>query len=355
METNKLKYCLLLILTLFCTSIFAQNKDSLLYQQQRELTEQAKADLQSAEDEIAKQKKELAANKKTIDSLKRVVLKAQNDLKAAKGDSKAANTKAELQKLKAENEKLKEEKSKAAAAKAKAVEDAKKQKDAEIINLKQQVADLKSKNTALNTQISKFGAFKTEFFKQMNDDVEKEWLPKPFSTIDSAKLVIKCNEYAIYQNEPQLKAAKPKMEHLLNDFNTYKRGIKALNSPYVVSEIDAIKMQIRALRDNTPAEHSEKKDELSDLAYCLNNYSSLLKSAQKHITKIDGYIDSQSKVLINTYLNGAEVQKDISDFKDIPWLDKTFAEYKKQLENNINSGKYIKNTPPHDAIMTLIP
>ena len=355
---------ILLLANMFVPDLSAQNKkDTLqkddpykeLYQKQKEIDELTKK-LSSLETKLSELQDdnellkgdikvkdiELSANSKTIDSLNKQLAKLEKSEEEL-NKLKNASSKKQLDEL---NKLLK-------------------QKSDSIVSLSNQISDFVESIEKKVQDLEKNNKQLTENFKpfvsQMADAVDNTWYPRVFSSMTLAELTAACENYKKMSSiDPKIVEASKKMNALLTDFKTYQMGVNFVNSTYNNATKDAVYKSIDKLYRNCDSKFKAKKDELYDLAYNINNYSSYTKDLQTHIHEIDEALKIKNKHItpnkIEEYLNKPEVKNSLDEIKSsIPYLANIWQEYYNTLQANLKAGKFTISTPAHDAIMSLIP
>lgn len=209
-------------------------------------------------------------------------------------------------------------------------------------NKNTEYSELKKKNAkiidSLQKEIIVLKKIKSIYLAQMSENAGKDFFDKPFSKIDSAQLTKTCNEFAEYAaDDPKIAETSAKLNSLKNDYLIYSQAIKALNSVYDYNVVQKILIPTRAIRDKTPENQKEKKDELETLAWQLNNYKSFVLDFKNTVAAVEKSIGRNPT---NTwdYVNDI-LQERKEGLQVIPYLSKLYAEYESALEADCFGAK----------------
>ena len=342
---------ILMVLTLF-SSAYAQ-KDSTKKAQQdlyKEIYDLRK-NISAKDDTIKKLRKDtaslqakLSAKEKELQTSKSSVLKKQNDSLSARikllevivirlqSDSislatQLSKTKKELDSLssaKKNNDKLKKDN----------------KKQADTIRM-------------LKNELAKLQPFKQKYLSQMAENVDDDFLNKPFKDIDSVEFEKALKEFNDFASEDKrIAAAAKKLSALKNDYILYRKGVAVVNSPYNATKIKEIKDPLYNLYNKTP--QSDKKDDIYNFFWQVNNYASKVNVFKNLIKDVDKRINANKNdafAFADLELKNQEKKSQaITAIQQIPYLKKLYDDYYAALKKNCFGAN-----PAKDEVLSLIP
>ena len=340
-----------MVLTLF-SSAYAQ-KDSTKKAQQdlyKEIYDLRK-NISAKDDTIKKLRKDtaslqakLSAKEKELQTSKSSVLKKQNDSLSARikllevivirlqSDSislatQLSKTKKELDSLssaKKNNDKLKKDN----------------KKQADTIRM-------------LKNELAKLQPFKQKYLSQMAENVDDDFLNKPFKDIDSVEFEKALKEFNDFASEDKrIAAAAKKLSALKNDYILYRKGVAVVNSPYNATKIKEIKDPLYNLYNKTP--QSDKKDDIYNFFWQVNNYASKVNVFKNLIKDVDKRINANKNdafAFADLELKNQEKKSQaITAIQQIPYLKKLYDDYYAALKKNCFGAN-----PAKDEVLSLIP
>lgn len=124
-------------------------------------------------------------------------------------------------------------------------------------------------------------------------------------------------------------------------------AVKAVNSQYNKTSINAVALSVKNLRDKTT--DINKKEELSLLYWQLDNYGVTVEIFQDVIKAVDEQITDQTNhrsawPLVKAVLDKQEKDDEyITAINKIPWLSQQYKMYYEALERNCIAPNKVRN------------
>ena len=318
---------LLIVFCLWTTCLYAQdNKDGDIYKENYELRNALKESDKLVEN-LSKQVEKLKADYGKVLAEKHV---ADSLLKSERDFGRSKDVRAQIQKLQEYNMSL---------------------------NLLHETDSVTIDD--LRQELASLYEFKRLWVAQMVSAVDENWQNKYFSQIDSLELEQTLNQYEKYSSmDEAIAAAHDKLHNLKEEYKIYLQGVNVVNSSYAAHDVNMAARAVNDLQNHTT--NAKRKEELSRLSWQLKYYGVTIEIFQDIIKAVDNTIESQSSYnaawpLVEICLSDLE-KKDgyISALKEIPWTDKQYEMFLKELETYLKNNKDI-GIPIHDAIMSLQP
>ncbi|MCH5328699.1 MAG: hypothetical protein J1E02_06735 [Coprobacter sp.] len=360
-----LQHGLLVLLTCLSTALAAQNESDgykeayrLLQEKNDNLqTEIAKlqGEAKSQQDIIQKLTKENEKQQGEIDKLKQKNETLENaasktQIKALEQQIKDLNQ--QIQQKEQEIEVLKQQQTEAENNKEALKQQQNQAHQQEIEDWKAKLEAANRNNQKLQQELDKLGEFRGKYLAQLAQTVDSKWLSKSYTQINLEELEEETRLYNQYaRDDKQVAAAAGKLSKLLNEYNSYDRGIQAVNSPYQSETVARCTREIKALRDKTT--DKTKKEELSTLYNQLESYPSMVKEFQDIIKEVDKATEEfkthkAASPMAQEVLKEQEEYGIITAIRSIPWLKGQFEKYKKALETNCKGAN-----EAHDTILNI--
>ena len=293
--------------------------------------------------------------------------KQLDDCKAQQDKSKTSVLKQEIEKWKgdydalcAENIKLKEKVDSLNKVNRELRTSKNKDKDKATKDLEEQLRNAKAEIALLKEELSNLQSIKKIYLKEMVANLKEDFLDKPFSQIDNAKLQNVEKDFAQFANEDKsIENAYKQLSTMKKDYMLYLDGIKAVNSPYDAITINKIKTPLYNLYEKIPDSQSAKKSEIYSLYWQLNNYESKISVFKQLVTIVDQRIKSNPGLewdYAKTEIDSQESEKKVvTSICAIPYLKQLYEDYFKKLEGRYNTKKISESDykTVHDNIMNL--
>lgn len=243
-----------------------------------------------------------------------------------------------------------------------------------VQNLRQETVDLKQDTLRLygekvklqgecdklrkeNEQLS---VFKGALLAQLSDNVVERWLNMPYCQIDSVAFSDTLALFDKYKNDnTKVGMAYTQMKTLGENLDLYRRGKRAVNSPYDAKTVKELVQPMKILSESVKSQGNKKNlDEISEIYEQLYYYKGRLMVFRNDIISdiVESDIERWKKVgkpaedawiLLESELPKPELESSISK---IPWLREQYRAYYEQLKKDV----YGPN-PARDIIMNLVP
>ena len=218
---------------------------------------------------------------------------------------------------------------------------------------------LKSVNMTLENYKTQVSPLVSKQLKQMATTVDNIWLGKSYAETDMVKLSEELKLYEDFKEQDRgVAEAYKKLTAFGENVMLFTQGVEIVNSPYDSVRIAAIIQPFENLIDKE--RHTGRKAESAAVLSQLKGYSDCLRCFQKDIIveverrcknyKDEG-TDSMAWIQLKRFLESSGGSANVKKISQIPWLEKQYHLYVKQLEAN----PYIDNFPARDAIMSLVP
>ena len=193
---------------------------------------------------------------------------------------------------------------------------------------------------------------------QMANSVDKTWLGMTYAEIDMTSLSEELKLYEDFQEQDKgVAKAYKTLSAFGKDVMLYNQGVEIVNSPYDSDRIAAIIQPFENLVDKE--RHAGRKAESTVVLGQLKDYSVCLQRFQKDIIEpVDGMLESYKRdgtskkawKQLRSFLDSADGSMAVNKLSQIPWLEKQYNLYVRQLEVN----PYAPN-PARETIIHLVP
>ena len=200
----------------------------------------------------------------------------------------------------------------------------------------------------LQNELEQLNEFRGQYLAQLASSVEDKWLNKLYSEIDMDELEA---DYALYDKfasiDKDVAAARNKLQPLLQNARLYQEGVQAVKSPYDKLRIGSLIPRISDLRKVTS--NPNQKQELKNLFIQLDTYEYSLKTFQSLITDIETVISglkthAGALSLVEAKLKDTSIQADIAEIIKIPWLEDMYKAYLEEMQENSMLQGNARNT-----------
>lgn len=365
-----LKYILIVFLSLGCVTMAAQNSDALaeylklqkeleaakaeietLKSDQEKAVEKAVAVAEKAKDsEISKLQKEIDGLNKKIDKLNTDKDKAEKNKAQSDSLLKVEKNSGEKKQL---NDRIEELENQIAEVKKNNIAENQKLSD-QIYQLSEQHKEDLKTIADLEAQLENLSDIQAVYLADLSQNVDKDWLNKPYSQIDVNELEKALRNYRKFASQDQNVAnAAAKLSDFYADCKIYKNGVDAVNSQYESVSVAKNLANVKSLLDRV--KDPVKKGEVEVIYNQLNNYQSTIEIFQDVITAVDEQIKGKKHAMARPLAMARiktleEEDGYITPLKEIPWVAKQFDAYIKALEKDTAGPN-----PARDTIMRLVP
>lgn len=222
---------------------------------------------------------------------------------------------------------------------------------------KEKVKQLEAMNGELRDENEKLSEFKGALLSQLSDKVVGRWLNLPYCQIDSAAFSDTLALFDKYKNDKKVGRAYAQMKALGENLDLYRRGKRAVNSPYDAKTVKELVQPMKNLSESVKSQGNKKNvDELAELYSQLDNYKGTLQYFQEDI--IIGMVESNiqrwqsnGKSVDDAWiLLESELPENDPYISKIPWLKNQYKAFYDQLKKDV----YGPN-PAKEAVKSLVP
>lgn len=206
--------------------------------------------------------------------------------------------------------------------------------------MKRPCDSLRTVNETLERYKEQVSPLVSRQLSQMATSVDNTWLGKTYAETDMASLSEELKLYEDFKGQDRgVAEAYKKLTAFGENVMLYKRGIEIVNSPYDSGRIAAIIQPFENLVNKE--RHTGRKAESAAVLSQLEGYSDCLRCFHKDvIEKIEGMLESYKRdgtskkawKQLKSFLESADGITAVQKLSQIPWLEKQYILYVKQLE-----------------------